>query len=114
MEDASKFRFFSTTAAPFFKGIANVIYSARTAVSTTAANADALPVGPLSAEEVTRRVAAALDDPPDFGDLNQPGPVFGAPLEKQVPSPDYPVRDLSPFIYSFILTIIIKRIWWQC
>ncbi|VUZ52927.1 unnamed protein product, partial [Hymenolepis diminuta] len=36
------------------------------------------------------RFAAALKDPSDLGDHNQPGPVFGAALEDQIPSPDFP------------------------
>ncbi|VUZ52915.1 unnamed protein product [Hymenolepis diminuta] len=90
VEDGSKFRFFSTTAAPFFKSIANAISSSRAAEFNASSNNNATAALPLSTEEMARKVTAALSEPPDFGDLNQPGPVFGAPLEKQVPSPDYP------------------------
>nr|CDS32906.1 Rho GTPase activating protein 21 [Hymenolepis microstoma] len=89
VEDSSKFRFFATTAAPFFKSIANAISSAR-ATDFNAASNNATAALQISEKEIARRVEAALGEPPDFGDLNQPGPVFGAPLEKQVPSPDYP------------------------
>lgn len=30
-------------------------------------------------------------DPPNMTDLDSPGPVFGASLESQLESPDYPV-----------------------
>ncbi|KAM3173543.1 hypothetical protein ACTXT7_012312 [Hymenolepis weldensis] len=90
VEDGSKFRFFSTTAAPFFKSIANAISISRAAEFNASSNNNTTAALQLSTEEMARRVTAALGEPPDFGDLNQPGPVFGAPLEKQVPSPDYP------------------------
>lgn len=111
MEDGSKFRFFSTTAAPFFKSIANAISSSRAAEFNASSNNNATAALPLSTEEMARRVTAALSEPPDFGDLNQPGSVFGAPLEKQVPSPDYPVS--SAINIRWILSLLPYNLGWR-
>lgn len=54
-------------------------------------------------------MALALSEPPDFGDLDQPGPVFGAPLEKQTPSPDYPVSDFSQVCLDCLHATLVKN-----
>ncbi|KAL5105902.1 hypothetical protein TcWFU_008230 [Taenia crassiceps] len=88
VDGPSRFRFFSSAAAPFFKGIVNALSNSRT--PPTHPTSAPPPPPPSSPEELAHRVAAVIGDPPDFSDLNIPGPVFGAPLENQTPSPDYP------------------------
>ncbi|CDS36334.1 Rho GTPase activating protein 21 [Echinococcus multilocularis] len=87
VDGTSRFRFLSSAAAPFFKGIANALSNSRAAPTLTT---PAPPLPPSNPEELARRIAAIIGEPPDFSDLNNPGPVFGAPLENQIPSPDYP------------------------
>ncbi|VDN42183.1 unnamed protein product [Dibothriocephalus latus] len=36
------------------------------------------------------RLYFTTGEPPDFSSLNEPGPVFGAPLDSQIQSPDHP------------------------
>ncbi|VDM22155.1 unnamed protein product [Hydatigera taeniaeformis] len=87
VDGTSRFRFLSSAAAPFFKGIVNALSNSRPPPTLTTPS----PSSPLSnPEELTHRIAAVIGEPPDFSDLNKPGPVFGAPLESQIPSPDYP------------------------
>lgn len=85
VDGTSRFRFLSAAAAPFFKGIVNALSNSR------APPTSAPPPPPSNPEELAHRIAAVIGEPPDFSDLNSPGPVFGAPLENQIPSPDYPV-----------------------
>ncbi|VDK36469.1 unnamed protein product [Taenia asiatica] len=87
VDGTSRFRFLSSAAAPFFKGIVNALSNSR-APPTLPTSAP--PPPPSSPEELAHRIAAVIGEPPDLSDLNNPGPVFGAPLESQIPSPDYP------------------------
>ncbi|KAL5961437.1 Rho GTPase-activating protein 21 [Taenia solium] len=87
VDGTSRFRFLSSAAAPFFKGIVNALSNSR--APPTLPNS-APPPPPSSPEELAHRIAAVIGEPPDLSDLNNPGPVFGAPLESQIPSPDYP------------------------
>ncbi|KAM7534402.1 hypothetical protein Aperf_G00000107017 [Anoplocephala perfoliata] len=61
----------------------NAISSTRTAAPTAITNIDAMATGSVRPEGVARRVVAALGDPSVFGELNQPGAMFDAPLEKK-------------------------------
>ena len=87
VDGASRFRFFSSTAVPFFRGIAKSINNARVTQN----------VAPPKSELLAQRIADVLRDPPDFSSLEEAGSVFGAPLEKQIISPDFPVCSWLPF-----------------
>ncbi|KAF5402323.1 hypothetical protein PHET_03968 [Paragonimus heterotremus] len=55
---------------------------------------------PLSLES---RLAAVFGDPPDFSELDNPGPVFGCALENQLESPDHPC--VPVFLQAFVTAI---------
>ncbi|KAA3676190.1 uncharacterized protein DEA37_0005257 [Paragonimus westermani] len=55
---------------------------------------------PLSLES---RLAAVFGDPPDFSELDNPGPVFGCALESQLESPDHPC--VPVFLQAFVTAI---------
>ncbi len=83
-ENASKFRLFNS-AGPLFKNIANLLGTKGT-TSTT----DSASPAPLDPEEIARKVAGVLADPPDLSDEPNAGPVFGATLESQIQSSEHP------------------------
>nr|CDS32900.1 hypothetical protein HmN_000473200 [Hymenolepis microstoma] len=68
-KEISKCKFLS----PMFRGIANAIGSKKNTGGGKA-----------------RRLSLVTKNPSDFGDYRQPGPVFGAALEDQLSSPDFP------------------------
>ncbi|KAF8569660.1 hypothetical protein P879_06439 [Paragonimus westermani] len=63
-------------------------------------HASARSPSPLSLES---RLAAVFGDPPDFSELDNPGPVFGCALESQLESPDHPC--VPVFLQAFVTAI---------
>uniref|UniRef100_A0A5K3FKF4 Rho-GAP domain-containing protein n=2 Tax=Mesocestoides corti TaxID=53468 RepID=A0A5K3FKF4_MESCO len=82
----SKFRLFYSAATPILRGIANVLGNARGGSGVTSGTS----TSPMDPNEQARRIAAVVGEPPDFSELQNPGPVFGAPLENQISSADFP------------------------
>ncbi|KAM7534531.1 hypothetical protein Aperf_G00000106034 [Anoplocephala perfoliata] len=56
-------------------------------------------------DELARRVAAALNGRPEtsVADFSKPGSVFGAALEHQIPSPDYP--NVPLILFAFVTAL---------
>ncbi|KAL7055128.1 hypothetical protein AAHC03_024493 [Spirometra sp. Aus1] len=92
-DNSSRLRNFT---APFLRSIARLIsrqnhQSAASAAGSDVGENSALCDSSLrSSENLALRIAAVMGEPPDFSSLNEPGPVFGAPLESQTQSPDHP------------------------
>uniref|UniRef100_A0A0X3Q2S5 Rho GTPase-activating protein 21 n=1 Tax=Schistocephalus solidus TaxID=70667 RepID=A0A0X3Q2S5_SCHSO len=90
-DNSSRLRNFT---APFVRSIARLISRQnRQNVVSAAAAGDNSSLGEpslRSSEHLAMRIADVMGEPPDFSSLNEPGPVFGAPLESQIQSPDHP------------------------
>lgn len=79
----------SVSGKAFFMQSIKQFLNRSTCGQISTVNDDPAPSSSLSSD-VESKLAAILGDPPDFCDLENPGPVFGSPLEDQLESPDYP------------------------
>lgn len=54
-------------------------------------------------KRLAKRMAGILGEPPDFSGLEDPGPVFGAPLERQIMSASFYVssQQVNPFVHQW-------------
>ncbi|TGZ64264.1 hypothetical protein CRM22_006470 [Opisthorchis felineus] len=99
--------FTRTTRNPFLQSLRQLLNwsnaPADTNTGTAEESADRPAFVSLSPKKLKDRLDAILGDPPDFSDVDTPGPTFGCPLEQQLESPDYPY--LPAMLHAFLASM---------
>ncbi|CAL8081165.1 unnamed protein product [Calicophoron daubneyi] len=89
--------------APFLRGIKQWLNRPLAVSSGSSASNEQASPSPTSSPGLDMKLSAVFGEPPDFSEFDSPGPVFGAPLEKQIQSPDYPF--VPVMLEAFILAL---------
>ncbi|KER23343.1 LOW QUALITY PROTEIN: hypothetical protein T265_14657 [Opisthorchis viverrini] len=99
--------FTRTTRNPFLQSLRQLLNWSNaptdTNTGTLEESADRPVFIPISPKKLKDRLDAILGDPPDFSDVDTPGPTFGCALEQQLESPDYPC--VPAMLHAFLASL---------